>query len=269
MGRMAKLIVNGEEVLENAFWVPDDSTASRMTCGYGDATIRPGANRFELRICTSEASQGPSCRQSADGPKWIKSKFGFVVDVSGRNSVGRNVSNAYTYYKEIKDTGDASFLTWGVIGTSPFYRHPETGASIAFPTPQFDKMVFASGAVLDCAGFDSYSAANVEGFPTVVNCGSFAIAGDWILPVSRLGGESIEMEKGRLDLSGATLCIDKDAVRRIATGTSFAVAEAAGGIWGLPALSAETAEDWSVELSGDGTTLSVVKKSPGFSVIIR
>jgi hypothetical protein len=77
------------------------------------------------------------------------------------------------------------------------------------------------------------------------------------------------MEKGRLDLSGATLCIDKDAVRRIATGTSFAVAEAAGGIWGLPALSAETAEDWSVELSGDGTTLSIVKKSPGFSVIIR
>jgi hypothetical protein len=124
------------------------------------------------------------------------------VDVSGRNSVGRNVSNAYNYYKEIKDTGDASFLTWGVIGTSPFYRHPETGASIAFPTPQFDKMVFASGAVLDCAGFDSYSAANVEGFPTVVNCGSFAIAGDWILPVQDSAVNRLKWRKADLIFPG-------------------------------------------------------------------
>jgi hypothetical protein len=275
MGRKAKLIVNDVTVCENEFWIPGDNANSRMTCGYGDAVIKPGANYFELRVCTSAKSQGPSCLSGYPDtlkPIWIKSKFGFVVDVLGRNAVGNSVNgeykkDAYSKYSELKDAGDGLFVTWDVPGTDASYIHPVSGEPIKL-VPSFDKMVFAAGTSLDCAGFASYSAAKVEGFPAVANCGTFAIADEWILPVSRIGAETLAVG-GRLDFSGTTLCVDKDSARSIASDTSFVVATATGGISGVPALSAATAEDWRAELSADGMSLKIVKKSPGFFVIVR
>lgn len=266
MGRKAKLTVNGHTVCENDYWIPDDAAASRMTCGYGNAVIVPGANVFEFRVCTSAASQGPSCRPMLDNPAWVKSNFGFVVDRKGRNTVADGIETAYNHYGKIEDKGDASFLSWAVPGTDSVYVHPETGEKIVL-APSFSEMAFAPGCVLDCGGFASYAAATVEGFPSVVNCGTFALTNMWKVTASSLGTGVLSAD-GTLDLSGATLDVADDAAVSVETGTSFVLAEATG-ITGLPALSQASSEDWTVALSASGDSLVLTRKPVGFTVIVR
>ena len=259
LGRKAKLVINGVTVIEHEY-VTSDSTTSKKTCGHANATIHPGANRFELRICTKNRSEGPSCLSEKENPQWVKSKFGFVVDRQGRDSVD------YRKYEEVADNGNSRNVSWFAYGAASTATHPETGDVLDL-VASFDQCVFAVGTDLDCAGLASYSVGSLVGFPSVLNCGAFGVNSLWTVRTSDLGRGALAAD-GVLDLSAATLAVENDNGARVGAGTSFTIATAAGGVSGLPTLG-QGANDWSVSLSPDGQGVVLTRKAKSMVLILR
>lgn len=259
LGRKAKLVINGVTVIEHEY-VTSDSATSKMTCGHANATIHPGANRFELRICTKYKSEGPLCLSTTFNPQWIKSKFGFVVDRQGRDSVD------YNKYEEVADNGNSRKVSWFAYGAASTATHPETGDVLDL-VASFDQCVFAVGTDLDCAGLASYSVGSLVGFPSVLNCGAFGVNSLWTVRTSDLGCGALATD-GVLDLSAATLSVENDNGAKVGSGASFTIATAADGVVGLPTLG-DGADDWFVSLSANREDVVLTRKSRGMIMILR
>ena len=268
LGLKSKLKINGETVCEDAF----HSTAeARMDCGYGNAVLKPGANRITLWVMTKSAGQGPACRTSSDNPVWTKSNFGFVYDPLGSNAVQKIKAGdpaftkaAYNYYQSIVEPGDASLLTWAEPGASDAYEEPGTGESIVV-SPQFDALASAVGTTLDYDGLGVCHVANLIGAPTITNCGTFCVTNTWTLGSSSLAGTLTSA--GRLDFSGCTLDLPDAASVRSGT---FVVATAEAGIAAPPSLSPElSANGWRLSLENEGNSLRLAKDPLGFILIVQ
>ena len=266
MGEKSKLKVNGMTVCEDAF---HSSAEARMDCGYGNAVLKPGANRMTLWVMTKSAGQGPACRSSGDNPVWAKSNFGFVCDTQGRNAVQKIKDGdpgftkaAYSYYQTIVEPGDASLLTWAKPGTSDTYQTPGTDETFTL-TPQFGTIACANGTTLDYSGLGVCHVANLVGTPTIANCGTFGVAGIWTLDAASLGGTLTSI--GALDFAGCTLALSGKA-----KSGSFVVATAAEGIVGLPTLSDDlAAKGWELSCEDDGKSLCLKKNPSGLILLFR
>ncbi len=266
MGEKSKLKVNGMTVCEDAF---HSSAEARMDCGYGNAVLKPGANRMTLWVMTKSAGQGPACRQASDNPVWAKSSFGFVYDAQGRNAVQKIKDGdpgftkaAYSYYQAIVEPGDASLLTWTEPGASDTYRTPGTDETFTL-TPQFGTIACANGTTLDYSGLGVCHVANLAGTPTIANCGTFGVAGVWTLDASELGGTLTSI--GVLDFAGCTLALSGKA-----RSGSFVIATAAEGIVGLPTLPDELAANgWVLSCEDDGKSLCLKKNPSGLILLFR
>ena len=268
LGLKSKLKVNGVTVCEDAFWSEGEG---RRDCGYGNAVLKPGANRITLWVMTNASSQGPSCLGSADSPVWAKSNFGFVYDPQGRNAVQKikdgdpdYTKAAYNYYQTIVEPGNASLLTWAEPGASDAYEKPGTDESIVV-SPQFDVLASVVGTTLDYSGLGVCHVANLTGAPMIANCGTFCVTNVWTLDASSMTGTLTSA--GRLDFTGCAL--DLPDAASVKSG-AFVVATAEDGIVAQPTLSADlVSRGWRLSIGDGGNSLLLAKAPAGFMLIFR
>ena len=231
------------------------SNSDTAILGHGSAVLQPGPNFFELATYRAYRLDGYYTQTN----NWWNKQLNFAYKRSGDDSA------VQTEYRRMEDPGDGSLFTFCLPGEEIFYpRHPgETYTSIQ---PDFAHITFADGSGLDLEGVTNYVAASFTGWPIVTNATCFAVTNRWTLRTADLGTKKLTTD-GRLDLSRATLDFDNAAQLPANGDVVYRVAEAVGGVTGVPVVSTGIPKRrYGARVTADGKALEIVRVPRGMKI---
>ena len=235
-----------------------DHGSGGSTLGHGNAVLKPGPNFFELASYRRTRVDGYSTWNS----NWKNELFNFGYDPSGRDT------GVQSDYRRMEDPGDGSLFTFCLPDEVIVYPRHE-GETHTSTQPDFAHITFADGSGLDLDGVTNYVAASFTGWPVITNATCFAVTNRWTLRVADLGTKFMATD-GTLDLSCATIDFDNAALLPMFGDIVYRIAEAKGGIEGLP--SVETGlfgRRYDARLSSDGKALEIVRIPLGTKIYFR
>ena len=236
--------------------VYDVTRTASSTLGHGTAVLAPGPNYFEL--ANYRLYRTDMFMHYVSG-SWQNEYLNFAYKRSGDDSA------IQSEYRRMEDPGDGSLFTFCLPGEEIVYpRHEgETHTSLQ---PDFAHITFADGSGLDLEGVTNYVAASFTGWPVVTNATCFAVTNRWTLRTADLGTKKLWTD-GQLDLSRATLDFD-DAAQLPSNGdVAYRVAEAAGGVTGVPVVSTGIPKRcYGARVTADGKALEIVRIPRGMKI---
>ena len=230
----ARLIINGETVLDCTAW---------NDLKFAQATLRPGANRFEWRLCNDT---GPAGGSNGGGTLNWEAAKGLAYHVGATDS---------------KDPADFTAFTADDVGTL-FTFTDGTVESRQALLPVFGTVRLAAGTTLDLGGVD-YTVKAIGGVGTVAG-GPLMVTERLVAPAAALKAGGVLTVEGTLAF-GAGCVLDVDEPETL-THVNELVVATAGAIAGRPALSpALKAANWIVVCADGKVTL----RRSGFAIIFR
>lgn len=230
----ARLFLNGEEVLTCKNW---------SDLQFAQATLHPGANRFEWCLYNGTGSAGGS--NGGGSLNWATAK-GLAYHVGATDSKDPADFTAFT----ADDAGTLFTLTDGT----------EEGRQALLPT--FGSVRLAADTTLDLGGF-AYTVKTVEGVGTVAG-GPLSVTEKLVAPAAALKAGGVLTVEGTLTF-GTEAVLDADEPEALAHVGELVVATAER-IAGKPALSpALKAANWIVVCADGKVTL----RRSGLTVIFR
>ncbi len=230
----ARLIINGETVLDCTAW---------NDLKFAQATLRPGANRFEWRLYNIEGGAGGS--NGGGTLNWEAAK-GLAYHVGATDS---------------KDPADFTAFTADDAGTL-FTFTDGTVESRQALLPVFGTVRLAAGTTLDLGGVD-YTVKAIGGVGTVAG-GPLTVTERLVAPAAALKAGGVLTVEGTLAF-GAGCVLDVDEPETL-THVNELVVATAGTIAGRPALSpALKAANWIVVCADGKVTL----RRSGLAIVFR
>ena len=244
-------------------------TSESSTTVMGSAReVTPGPHWLDIRGYT--AAQGASIqagnfvgnKDMTRGIIWPTKNFAVGFDRLGRGS-----TNQVDYVKLI-DPGDGSLLTWGLPAEGQTeVQIPGTDRTVRLFT-EFATMKFARGAGLKVERKD-FELKDLEGVPFVEGAtNSFAIASSWTVDAADLAAGQKLSVSGKLKFKPGMTLVPSRGNRTAKSGVMYVLAEAEGGIEGLPELPEDAVANWTLVKSPDGKTLRL-GYSTGLMLIVR
>jgi hypothetical protein len=238
--------------------VYDIDRSENSTLGHGTAVLAPGPNYFELATFRRFRAEFFD-HYTGD---WKHPLLNFAYKRSGDDSA------VQAEYRRMEDPGDGSLFTFCLPGEEIVYPRHE-GEVHASMQPDFAHMTFADGSGLDLEGVAEYVAASFTGWPVITNATCFAVTNRWTLRVADLGAKRLATD-GSLDLSSATIDFDNAAMLPAFGDISYRIAEAKGGIKGLPAVETGiSGRRYDARLSENGKSLEIVRIALGMKIHLR
>jgi hypothetical protein len=247
--------LNGSKIIDHR-WKGD-------AVGLNAATLKPRANRFNLRIYCGDvvAGSGPNARSSIANANWQNTSFGFgyrrCKDVDHPDQ---------SDFLPLMDPGDGSLLT---------YRLPEENEC---PFPGTDNAVDVSSG---CGAFESitcgmgselvfsdgeYSVANLAGFPSITECAEFRIRNSWALSAD-------DIKNGGVLRSDGVLAFDDGSKVSIADDMLFSagdhVVARTAEVSGVPEIDESCRRLWSLVVDGAKGEIVLRRKARGLYIRIR
>lgn len=230
----ARLIINGETVLDCTAW---------NDLKFAQATLRPGANRFEWRLCNDT---GPAGGSNGSGTLNWEAAKGLAYHVGATDS---------------KDPADFTAFTADDAGTL-FTFTDGTVESRQALLPVFGTVRLAAGTTLDLGGVD-YTVKTIGGVGTVAG-GPLTVTERLVAPAAALKAGGVLTVEGTLAF-GAGCVLDVDEPETL-THVNELVVATAGTIAGRPALSpALKAANWIVVCADGKVTL----RRSGLAIVFR
>lgn len=230
----ARLIINDETVLDCTAW---------NDLKFAQATLRPGANRFEWRLYNIEGGAGGS--NGGGTLNWEAAK-GLAYHVGATDSKEPADFTAFT----ADDAGTLFTFTDGTV---------ESRQALL---PVFGTVRFAAGTTLDLGGVD-YTVKAIEGVGTVAG-GPLTVTERLVAPAAALKAGGVLTVEGTLAF-GAGCVLDVDEPETL-THVNELVVATAGTIAGKPALSpALKAANWIVVCADGKVTL----RRSGLAIVFR
>ena len=230
----ARLFLNGEEILTCKVW---------NSLQFAQATLHPGANRFEWRMYNLEGGAGGST--GGGSVNWETAK-GLAYHVGATDSTDPADFTAFT----ADDAGTLFTFTDGTV---------ESRQALL---PVFGTVRLAAGTALDLGGF-AYTVKTVEGVGTVAG-GPLTVTETLVAPAAALKAGGVLTVEGTLTF-GAGAVLDADEPEALAHVGELVVATAER-IEGKPALSpALKAANWIVVCADGWVTL----RRSGLAIIFR
>ena len=247
--------VNGDKIIDHSW--------KGNAVGLNTATIKPRANRFNLRIYCGDvaAGSGPNARSSIANADWTNTSFGFgyrkCKDVDHPDQAD---------FLPFMDPGDGSLLT---------YRLPEESEC---PFPGSDNVVDVSSG---CGAFESvicglgtelafsnggYSVANLVGLPSITECAEFRIRDSWTLSADDIKNGGVLRCDGALAFDGGVKVSITDDM--LVQAGEYLVAQTAA-ISGSPEIEDSCKKLWSVVVDGIGGSVTLRRKARGLYIRIR
>ena len=225
-----------------------------------NVTLTPGPHLFDLRMY-SEGYDKPGAR--GDGFTNWPNNYGFVIDFEGRGTVdAANYSIPSNNVWSVLPGGDGSLFTIDARDSDDITGDNYTRASFPFldATP---------GTTLDLnAAGCTFTVQELSGITAVTN-GSLHVAKKWTLSNEALAaGRPLTGDAKISFAAGWTLSIPD--LGEIRAPNERVLAVASGGGLTLPAVfdrGSDATRRWHLELSADGTRLSMVRS--GFMVSFR
>lgn len=247
--------VNGDKIIDHSW--------KGNAVGLNTATIKPRANRFNLRIYCGDvaAGSGPNARSSIANADWTNTSFGFgyrkCKDVDHPDQAD---------FLPFMDSGDGSLLT---------YRLPEESEC---PFPGSDNVVDVSSG---CGAFESvicglgtelafsnggYSVANLVGLPSITECAEFRIRDSWTLSADDIKNGGVLRCDGALAFDGGVKVSITDDM--LVQAGEYVVAQTAA-ISGSPEIEDSCKKLWSVVVDETGGSVTLRRKARGLYIRIR
>lgn len=222
MGYTRPGVVSGSEAEPKNFYYHSGDALGKCVAFY-TVKVSHGSHRIDLRTYTSTGSNswGPCCIAPTNAT-W-KANFGWAVDWSG------SMSTDCADYEEIRDPGDGSRFTVTTNGMD---------ATLAELVPKFAHLKF-SGGTLDAYGSDVRVPVLEGATGTITNSNPYAADGalvvgeKWVLSGSEYAGGRLKV-LGKLKF-GPGAVFDLENSRSISRSQRHVIAEATGGIEGVPA----------------------------------
>lgn len=253
--------LDGELVCESA--APANMTAAWGGPQQKTVEVTPGAHRIDIRMYTGAIGSSTSTMsgggayhntkltdagQNFNGYVWASYR-GIVLDRQGRGL--KNASD----YENIVDPGDGSLLT-------------RTNEDV--PSSVFETVIATNDvATLDLCGKD-HSVKKVIGFPSVADCGTFAIAESLAVGRDAYAGKAMTADGKVTFGEGAKVVVDFGGRFRPTAG-SVTILTATDGIVGEPTLevAAGIRGTFSLRKSDDGKSLWLDYKPNGMVLLFR
>lgn len=245
--------LNGSKIIDHSW--------KGTAIGLNAATVRPGANRFNLRVYSSALVAGPNTYSTVTNAKWTNNSFGFGY----RRCKDVNCPSQSDFLP-LMDPGDGSLLT---------YRLPDE-AECPFPgTDQVVDPTSACGAfasvtcawntVLSFSG-GGYSVSELTGLPQLTDCTNFVVRNSWTLSAEDVGsGRFIETD-GRFTFGeGAVVSVEED---KLLGAGDYLVAKT-GGVSGHPVMDGSSVRLWSVLVDETGCNIVLRRKERGLCIRLR
>jgi hypothetical protein len=247
--------VNGDKIIDHSW--------KGNAVGLNTATIKPRANRFNLRIYCGDvaAGSGPNARSSIANADWTNTSFGFgyrkCKDVDHPDQ---------SDFLPFMDPGDGSLLT---------YRLPEESEC---PFPGSDNVVDVSSG---CGAFESvicglgtelafsnggYSVANLIGLPSITECTEFRIRDSWTLSADDIKNGGVLRCDGALAFDGGVKVSITDDM--LVQAGEYVVAQTAA-ISGSPEIEDSCKKLWSIVVDETGGSVTLCRKARGLYIRIR
>ena len=253
--------LDGELVCESAS--PASLTAAWGGPQQKTVEVTPGAHRIDIRMYTGAITSSTSTMsgggayhntklndagQNFNGYVWASYR-GIVLDRQGRGS--KNASD----YENIVDPGDGSLLT----------RTNEDVPSSAFETV----IVTNDVATLDLCGKD-HGVKKVIGFPSVADCGTFAIAESLTVGRDAYAGKTMTAE-GKVTFGADAKVVVDFGGRFRPPVDEVTVLTAKGGIVGDPALelASPSCGEFALRKSDDGKSHILGYKPAGLILLLK
>jgi len=185
--------------------------------------------------------------------KYLSSGAGDLYENSGDgvrllafNTNGKATRDVRDYQKFI-DPGDGSVVTWDVPPESGYAVHPVTHEVIRLARDSVRNLVCSGDATL-ALGSEVWSFETLEGFPDVGESG-LSVSNTWTIDPVEFGAHELSTD-GKLGFaSGAKLVFKPGKPAREYRNGWFRIAEASGGVEGVPAV--EAGQPWAVRVEGN------------------
>lgn len=247
--------VNGDKIIDHSW--------KGNAVGLNTATIKPRANRFNLRIYCGNvvAGSGPNARSSIENADWTNTSFGF-----GYRKCKDIDHPDQSDFLPFMDPGDGSLLT---------YRLPEESEC---PFPGSDNVVDISSG---CGAFESvicglgtelafsnggYSIANLIGLPSITECTEFRIRDSWTLSADDIKNGGVLRCDGALAFDGGVKVSITDDM--LVQAGEYVVAQTAA-ISGSPEIEDSCKKLWSIVVDETGGSVTLCRKARGLYIRIR
>lgn len=196
------------------------SSTGDVVTAYAEHVLKPGPNRIRIFVKGNQggsagANIATSLGESGDIRAWAKPKA-FCYDRTGANLLKQGVwtktaHEGFTTMLDMAEQGD-------LFTTVPYTRdellawyRDEINAKIAAALPDFNRLRFAAGTVLDLGGAEHnglFAVNDVVGAPRVVN-GCLRVKGAWTLAYADLKANGpVELDGGLEFAAGSSLVID-------------------------------------------------------------
>lgn len=249
---LAGLKVNGSTVISKQ---PQNEVA------FGNATLQPGANRFEYYLATS-VSKTRNCPEPTNSTTWTNG-YGLAYSKTSTTSVDS------ADFAEFSDPGDGSLMRIAEEGSS--YWNELRAASMC--NRSISVLSSAPGDEFD-VGKDEVTIAVVTGFPKIVSsylkskAERVSVSTQWSMNAEEVL-EGAKLESNLAIDFGDNTVLSVENWKLLQRDLNYVIAESSAGIVGLPKIAEEHKGRISLQKSVDGTSLSIKRIGRGLFCIIR
>ena len=247
--------VNGDKIIDHSW--------KGNAVGLNTATIKPRANRFNLRIYCGDvaAGSGPNARSSIANAGWTNTSFGFgyrkCKDVDHPDQAD---------FLPFMDPGDGSLLTYRLSEESecPF-PGSDNVVDVSSGCGAFESVICGLGTELAFSN-GGYSVANLVGLPSITECAEFRIRDSWTLSADDIKNGGVLRCDGALAFDGGVKVSITDDM--LVQAGEYVVAQTAA-ISGSPEIEDSCKKLWSVVVDGIGGSVTLRRKARGLYIRIR